>query len=127
MGAILCGIVGPAAVLVEVAPRLLLLVAPGVARHAHAREEREQEGGQAGADQDKAALERRPVRLDDDGDEAGNDEQAREDIAREEKCCAHAAMAPSTRSSCSAGFTLRNTFSMFPSGPMTNVERSLPQ
>ena len=36
------------------------------------------------------------------------------------------ASAPSTRSSCSAGLTLRNTSRIVPSGPITNVVRSLP-
>src|SRR5690349_2307652 len=123
--------------LVEKASCILLAVSEAVAAHAHARQEREQECRQAGADDPEAAMERRPFGLDHDQDDANQGGRARQHIADDEqrprvvlrrrRWFAHPASARSTRSSCSTGFTFRNTWSILPSGPITNVERSKPQ
>src|SRR4051794_40083600 len=77
-------------------------------------------------------MSRRPVGLDHDDDQPDQHERRRQDVPDHEQrppvflLLVHPLSAPSTRSSCSAGFTLRNTCLMLPSGPMTNVERSMP-
>src|SRR4051794_32612228 len=74
-------LVGPVAVLVEEAAGGLFVVAEAVAAHADLREEREEECGQAGADDPHAAVERRALRLRDDQPEADQDQRGRQDVA----------------------------------------------
>src|SRR3954471_8768479 len=126
-------LVRPVAVLVEEAARFLLAVAEGVAAHRDLREECEQERRKARADDPEPAVQRGAAWVYDDQDQPGERQHRRQHVADDEQrppvlpLLAHDPFsAPRTRSSCSAGFTFRNTSLTLPSGPITNVERSMP-
>src|SRR5436190_13145279 len=107
-------LVGPVTVLVEEAAGFLLAITERVSAHRDLRQESEQERSKAGADDPEPAMKRRPLGLDDDQDQPGEREGGRQDVTDDEEGAPVLLLlvhdpfsAPSTRSSCSAGFTLR--------------------